>query len=229
MERNRLGQKRTASGAAVMRSDLTNRLILAFFEEWAARGFAALSLESVAKRTGAGKAALYRRWPSKLVMAREALDLVAVDITATAEQGSLTGDVRALLTAIRRALRHPLIRRILPDLNAELVRSPEFAAMLRPFQEARRTRGEALLRRAIGRGDLSANLDIDLANDLLIAPLYWRMTVVSGVSGSVYLDRLTAALVGGLKHIADTSPGKRPNEECRTNLLLKTATPPKGN
>jgi AcrR family transcriptional regulator len=213
MERKRLDQKKKiASGAAVMRPGLTDALIRAFFEEWASRGFSALSLESVAKRAGAGKAALYRRWPSKIAMAREALDLVAVDLTVTPEQGSLSGDVRALLTAMRRALRHPLIRRIVPDLNAELSRSPEFAAMLRPFQEARRTRGEALLRRAIRRGELPADLDVDLANDLLIAPLYWRMTVVSGASGRGYINRLTAALVGGLQNIGSANAVDRPTE-----------------
>ena len=199
MERNRLDHKKVPSGAAVMRPTLTNALLRAFFEEWAQRGFAALSLEAVAKRAGAGKAALYRRWPSKLAMARDALDLVGVDLTATPESATLMEDVFELLKAVRRALRHPLVRRIIPDLNAELVRSPEFAAALRPFQEARRARGEAILRRAIERGELPAGLDIDMANDLLIAPLYWRMTVVAGPTSQAYLDRLADAIVRSLR------------------------------
>lgn len=198
MERNRLDRKKVPSGAAVMRTTLTVALLRAFFEEWALHGFAALSLEAVAKRAGAGKAALYRRWPSKLVLAREALDAVGVDLTATPEQETLVAEVRALLGAIRRALRHPLIRRIVLDLNAELGRSTEFAAALRPFQEARRARGEALVRRAIARGELPADLDIDMANDLLIAPIYWRMTVVTQPTSRDYLDRLAAMIVAGL-------------------------------
>ena len=201
MERNRLDRKKPPSGAALMKPTLTDALVHAFFEEWALRGFAALSLEAVAKRAGAGKAALYRRWPSKLAMAREVLDLIAVDLTATPEQDTLAADVMALLVAIRRALRHPIIRRIVSDLNAELARSTEFAAAMRPFQEARRARGEALLRRAMARGELSANLDIDMANDLLIAPLYWRMAVVMGHADRIYLDRLAAVIVAGLRSI----------------------------
>jgi AcrR family transcriptional regulator len=198
MERNRLVRKKVPSGAAVMRAELTDALMRAFFKEWADRGYAALSLEAVAKRAGAGKAALYRRWPSKVAMAREALELIAVDLTATPEGASLHADVRAFLSAVRRTLRHPLIRRIVPDLNAELVRSREFAAALRPFQDARRAQGIAMLERAIARGELLADLDIEMANDLLVAPLYWRMTVVTGVADQAYLDRLSAVVVAGL-------------------------------
>jgi AcrR family transcriptional regulator len=202
MERKRLDRKKVPSGAAVLRPMLTEALYRAFFEEWASHGFAALSLEAVAKRAGAGKAAIYRRWPSKLAMAREALDLVAVDLTATPDQGSLLDDLKALLLAIRRALRHPLIRRIVPDLNAELARSAAFADAMRPFQEARRARGEALFRRAIGRGELPADLDIDLANDLLVAPIFWRMTVVPGRTDRAYLDRLVSIIVTGLRSMS---------------------------
>jgi AcrR family transcriptional regulator len=202
MERKRLDHKKVPSGAAVMRPMLTDALFRAFFEEWASRGFAALSLEAVAKRAGAGKAALYRRWPSKIAMAREALNLVAVDLTATPHHDTLIDDVSALLLAVRRALRHPLIRRIVPDLNAELARSPAFADAMQPLQEARRARGEALLRLAVARGELSADLDIDLANDLLVAALYWRMAVVPGPTDRAYLDRLVTTVVAGLRSMS---------------------------
>ncbi|WP_439570025.1 TetR family transcriptional regulator [Roseovarius mucosus] len=64
MERNRsvVKSRRKPSGAAVQRADLTDALYRAFFEEWAERGFAAISLERVAARAGAGKAAIYRRF-----------------------------------------------------------------------------------------------------------------------------------------------------------------------
>ena len=198
MERNRIDQKRRPSGAAVMRGELTHALFRALFGEWAERGYAALSLEAVAKRAGAGKAALYRRWPSKAAMARDALDAFGLELTATDDQGSLRADVRALLRSIRRALRHPLVRRIVPDLNAELARNAEFATLVQPFQRARRAHGDALLRRAIARGELPETLDFELANDLLAAPLYWRMLVTPGKSDAAYLDRLARAIVAAL-------------------------------
>lgn len=184
-----------------MRSGLTDALLRALFQEWAERGYAALSLEAVAKRAGAGKAALYRRWPSKAALARDALDQVGLDLTAVTDQGSLQGDIRAILGALRLVLRHPLARRIIPDLHAEIARSAEVAAMMRPFQDARRTRGEDLIRRAIARGELSPGVDMQLANDLLAAPVYWRLIVVPGRADSPYLDRLATAIEAGLRSL----------------------------
>lgn len=201
MERNRLDRKRKPSGAAVMRGELTDALLRALFREWAERGYAALSLEAVAKRAGAGKAALYRRWPSKTALARDALDQVGLDLTAVADQGSLWRDIRAMLGALRLVLRHPLARRIIPDLHAEIARSAEVAAMVRPFQSARRLRGEDLIRRAIERGELPAEVDVQLANDLLAAPLYWRLVVVPGRVDGAYLDRLATAIEAGLRSL----------------------------
>ena len=202
MERNRLVQeKRKPSGAAVMRSDLTASLLRALFEEWAKRGYAALSVEAVAKRAGAGKAAVYRRWPSKEALVRDALNQVGLVLTAVVDQGSLKADILALLAALRRVLRHRLVRRILPDLHAEMARSAEVAAMMQPFQLARRKWGEELIQRAVNRGELSQAIDVELANDLFAALIYWRLIVVRGKADTAYLGRLAKVIEASLRSI----------------------------
>src|ERR1700678_4853302 len=84
VERNRSDENifvsRRPSGAAVRQGDVTDALTRAFFEEWARVGYAALSLERVAKNAGAGKAALYRRWPSKVAMASDLLSKVGLTL-----------------------------------------------------------------------------------------------------------------------------------------------------
>lgn len=76
MERNRSHEKslRKPSGAAVRCADLTETLYHAFFEEWAERGFGALSLERVAACAHAGKAAIYGLFPSRLPPSRRVLE-----------------------------------------------------------------------------------------------------------------------------------------------------------
>lgn len=197
--------RRVATGAAVMQPAVTQALSRALFEEWARTGYAGLRLEKVAKRAGVGKAALYRRWPSKAAMASECLAAVGLTITDVADTGSLEGDVRALLLAIRRVLRHPLVRRVLPDLHAEIGRSPELRASIRPFQAARRERGRALVERAIARGELHAATDMELVADLIGAPIYWRLTVTGGVADRSYVDRLAAALAAAIKASGSTA------------------------
>jgi AcrR family transcriptional regulator len=203
MERNRSddlrAKSRAASGAAIMRADVTEALTRAFFEEWARNGYAGLSLERVARSAGVGKAALYRRWPEKPVMAADLLSRVGLTITDVGDQGSLEGDLEALLLALRRVLRHPLIRRIITDLNAEIERTPALGAAIRPFQRARRERIKGLLNRAIARGELSPGVDRETAADIIAAPLYWRLAVVGGRAHRDHIARLARMLAAALR------------------------------
>lgn len=179
MERNRIDEKksRKPAGAALKRPELTQALYRALFEEWAERGYAAISLERVASRAQAGKAAIYRRWPSKLLFCSDAIKETAVPLVETPDCGSLQEDVQAFLLNLRRVLRHPLVRRILPDLEAERARGGEITSVLDHLAAERRARFQDLINRAVSRGELGQTVDRDLILDTLPAPLYWRMIV----------------------------------------------------
>lgn len=183
-----------------MQPAVTAALTRALFEEWAARGYAALSLERVAKRAGVGKAALYRRWPSKLVMVTECLEELGIELAKIPDTGTLEGDVRKLLGSVRRLLRHPIVSRILPDLHAEMPRNPQLAEAIRGrLQTERRRRAATIVERAIARGELDERVDPDLVNDMLGGVIYWRMIVTGGKADSHYLDRLARFVVVGMR------------------------------
>lgn len=181
-----------------MQPSVTDALTRALFEEWARVGYGALSLEAVAKRAGVGKAALYRRWPSKLAMVSDRLEGVGVELTQVPDTGSLLGDVRGFLRSVRRLLRHPLVRRILPDLHAEMNRSPELAQAVRGrLQVERRERGALMFERAMRRGELPCGLDLDMANDV-VGLLYWRMIVTGERADTAYIEQLARFIVAAL-------------------------------
>ena len=205
MERNRSVEKvrRRPSGAAVMSADLTIALYRAFCEEWAERGLAAVSLERVAAKAGAGKAAIYRRFSSRQDFAAAALSDLGLALAMPEDHGSLEADILAFLTRLRVVLRHPVIRRILPDLHAEAARSAEMRALSSQVAEARRGQGQVLLDRAIARGELEPLLDRDLALDLLPAPLYWRMVVLGQTPTRRQLVLEAAAITAGLRALVD--------------------------
>lgn len=211
MRRNRsddsmtIKMRRTVAGAAVMQPAVTEALTRAFFREWAETGYAALSLERVARRAGVGKAALYRRWPSKIAMAGERLAAIGVPMTDLLDTGSLEGDIRAVLLSLRRILRHPIVRRILPDLHAEAARSSELAAAIHPFQTARRRHVGTVVDRAAMRGELNPSVDHDLVADLLGAPIYWRIVVIGGVADRHYIDTLAAATCAAIRSMAHSA------------------------
>ncbi|GAB0105469.1 TetR/AcrR family transcriptional regulator [Nocardia sp. JMUB6875] len=187
---------RRTSGGPVLQDELTDALTKAFFEELAAVGYGRLSIEAVARRAGAGKAAVYRRWTSKQAMAEDLITKVAVAAADTPDTGTLRGDLRAYLGAAADGLRHPLASKIIPDLFAEAAREPTLAASLSEgVGGARRERAAELLRRGIDRGELPADLNLSLALDFLLGPLYWRLTIVADPPEPDYLDELTTMLL----------------------------------
>lgn len=189
-------RRRTPSGAAVMQPAKTHAIERAMLREWVRTGYAALTIEAVAKQAGVGKAAIYRRWPSKLALVSDVLTRYGGELIVVPDTGDLHNDIVLMLRQIRRLLRHPLIRRILPDLHAEVLRNPELDRALRqPLQATRKSKGTEVFLKAIQRGELPPEVDIDLATDMLGSIMYWRMIVMRKAADAAYLDTLAAAIM----------------------------------
>lgn len=196
--------RRAPAGAAVLREDVTEAIRAAVFAELAAVGYGRMSMEGIARRAGVGKAAVYRRWRSKLPLVLDMVSDFAAQGLPVPDTGTLYGDVRALLEVSARALRHPVAAQIIPDLLAEAARSPELSDALRTaLRDAQGGIAAAVIRQAAARGELSAATDPDLALDLLAGPLYWHLAVMRTPYTPRRLDALATAAVAALKASAD--------------------------
>ncbi|EWC59845.1 Transcriptional regulator, TetR family [Actinokineospora spheciospongiae] len=192
--------RRAPTGAALLQPHITSAITDSVLHELAARGYGRLSMEAVAKRAGVSKSALYRRWPSKQDMVIAVLSEFSVAQAEVSDTGSLRGDLLATLRAVRDWVTHPRFATILPDLVAEATRNPTLAgAIAATIGEPRRALGAVPLRRAIDRGELPADLDLELALDLVAAPVYWRLTVRQAPAPPDYLDRLADHIVRALR------------------------------
>ncbi|MFG3590557.1 TetR/AcrR family transcriptional regulator [Streptomyces sp. NPDC047990] len=192
---------RVATGGAVLRERVTEAIAEAAFAELAETGYARLSMEAVARRAGVGKAALYRRWPSKPAMIMDLVrGRVADSLPHIPATGDLHTDLRALLASYRSQLANPLLALIGAELLAESRRDSTLAQMLHTEVAApRRLAALALLRGAIDQGELPPTLDVELATDLLIAPLAFRMVILDEHGDNDYLETLTTATLAALK------------------------------
>lgn len=191
---------RRTHGGPVLQREVTEAIQNAFFEELAEVGYGRLSIDAVAKRAGVGKAAIYRRWRSKLQITVALTSVVAVAAIDVPDTGSLRSDIRQYLANGRAALTHPLARKIIPDLLAEATRNPGLAdALLETVRNPRRIKAALLVQRAVERGELPADTDIEMCLDFLAGPLYWRLTVVQSSTAQDYLDRLTDKVVAAMK------------------------------
>jgi AcrR family transcriptional regulator len=189
-------KKQRPAGAAVFQPRVTQALFRALAVEWARHGYGALSLEAVAKRAGVGKAALYRRWRSKLEMVGDSLEQLGLQMHPAPDTGSFAGDLEVLLFTFREQLRHRFVGRILADLHAEMNRNPQLAKRVREvIQKKRRERGEIILRRAIARGEISADTDLELVKDATGALVYWRLVVLGEAADDQYIRRVLHAIL----------------------------------
>ncbi|GGZ21746.1 TetR family transcriptional regulator [Streptomyces poonensis] len=172
-------RRRAPAGAAVLREDVTEAIRAAVFEELAAVGYARMSIEGIARRAGVGKTAVYRRWRSKLHLVLDLVSAVAVQGLPVPDTGALETDLWLLYEVTSRALRHPVAGQVIPDLQAEAARNPEIAeALQKALREGQQGVASGIVRAAAGRGEIRADVDEDLALDLISGPLYWRAVVV---------------------------------------------------
>ena len=205
--------RRAPAGAAVLRGDITAAIRRAVMQELAEVGYGRLSIEAVARRAGVGKTAVYRRWSSKLEMVLEIVSSVAGQRLALPDTGTLRGDLELLLRLAAHALQHPLASQIVPDLLAEAARNPAIAQTLREALLAnQREAGALLVDRAVTRGELPAAVDPDVAVELIIGPLYWRLAIARTPVPDGHLPRLAAATAAALVAVSTTSVHGNVNE-----------------
>jgi AcrR family transcriptional regulator len=192
--------KRAPAGAAVLRGDITAAIRNAVMNELAEVGYGRLSIEAVARRAGVGKTAIYRRWSNKLEMVLEIVSEVAGRSIPLPDTGSFEGDLTLLMMIVSRALQHRIASQIIPDLMAEAARNPQIAETLQKALRAHQTAvGDKLVGQAVARGELPAGADPELAVDLIVGPLYWRLAVARTPISDDHLEKLIAAVTTALQ------------------------------
>lgn len=138
---------------------------------------AATSMDTVAERAGVSKATIYRWWGSKELLALDALyETWAAAGLATRRGGTLRGEMLALVRPWVRIVAEGSSARILIALMAAARDDPEFGQTYRKrFVEPRRDEARAMFARAISRGEIPADTDVEVATDLLWGPFYHRL------------------------------------------------------
>ncbi len=160
------------------RSEARKQAILrAAFELLGEHGLDATSMDAVADRAGVSKATIYRWWDSKELLALDAL-YAAWDTASQARRptGTLRSEMLALVRPWVRLAAGGSSPRILTALLAKAQTDPEFGQAYRAhFVEPRRDQARAMFSRAIARGEIAADTDVEVATDLLWGPLYHRL------------------------------------------------------
>ncbi|MFP6623307.1 MAG: TetR/AcrR family transcriptional regulator [Myxococcota bacterium] len=164
------GNVPVATTAGRPRSEEAHRAILdATLELLAEVGFSAMTVEGVASRAQVGKATIYRRWPSKLPLVVEAFgQLPGFEEVDT---GSLAEDLKKMIRGYLQAFNESPLSAILPSLAGERAHNPELAEVFEPVSKGRRQPLVRAFERAVDRNEVPAELDVELAADLVVGPI----------------------------------------------------------
>jgi AcrR family transcriptional regulator len=161
-------------------------------------GLGALTTDAVAARAGVSKATLYRRWPSKQALLRDAAASIVGEIIIP-DTGTLAGDVTELLRSAIRVYADDPAGRLIPALVSEMAFDPELARVIRDgFLAQRRGAVAGVLDRARERGELRPGIDRDLALDLLAGVIYYRFLITGGALDEQLVADLAPALLHGI-------------------------------
>jgi AcrR family transcriptional regulator len=190
-------RKKNAPGRP--RSDATRTAILkAAYEILVAGGFAAFTIEGVAARAGAGKATIYRWWPSKGALAVEAFMIAVVPrMDSVRETRSGIADLRQhvqMAARIYRGRAGALLRELLALSQEDETTRRQ---LQKDFLEPRRRVGMATLRRALDSGELNRRVDPEVLADALWGPIFHRLLVTSRPMDVRSVDRLLDIVLRG--------------------------------
>lgn len=152
----------------------------AAIEVLAESGYDGMTMDMVAARAKAGKATVYRRWSSKAELIFEAVRHIKrrqVDLEHLPDTGTLRGDLLALFKpqSVEEA-EHKL--GVMAGLASVLLQNPQLAdagdaAIVQPWALVNRM----LMKRALERGEISANADIDAASQVLPSMAAYRALI----------------------------------------------------
>jgi AcrR family transcriptional regulator len=158
---------------AAAKEDRQHELVLAAFNQVAARGFEGLRTREVAAEVGLNIATLHYYFPTKEALIRGVVDEAMRRFRSTLEpHGSPANQLRTHLRAVRQLLRtDPKLRAVMGELALRSARDQSIARIMRETNDAWYRTLRGLLRRAAKEGHLRPELDNDDVAALIVATL----------------------------------------------------------
>lgn len=178
------------------RDDAKDDAILAAARDLLAeRGFDGMTMDAVAERAQAGKATVYRRWPSKVQLTVDAL-LCRGGLAISIDDLPDTGNLRDDLLAVRMGRPRADDNEIMSGLMSAVRENPELAAVFHEqFVRSRVTLMREILERARLRGELRAGIDLDMVASVAPAMVAYRKMVVGKPVDDEFIVRMVDSVI----------------------------------
>jgi AcrR family transcriptional regulator len=189
-------------------------------------GYRHLTIEAIAARAGVGKQTIYRWWPSKGAVILEAIYGEFVSRALWVDSGDFPADIRAQIQRMAAMFADPAIGPVVASLVGEAQHDPAFAQayharIVTPSREAWRT----IFAQAREAGHVRADLDLDLAIDLFLAPVWYRLLLRPGTWHEFDSTAMTEAILRAITPSTTQQPADPPVPSTSAASALVTPGP----
>ncbi|MGH9760709.1 MAG: TetR/AcrR family transcriptional regulator [Blastocatellia bacterium] len=173
-------------------------------------GYARLTMERVATESGVAKTTLYRRWPTKATLCMDLYLDVARRELQDPDIGDVASDLKHIVLTVVRLQTRTVAGPAFLGLIAEAQVNPESrTAFLAEFAERRREVTRMVLRRAIKRGELRPDTDVDLVIDAIGGAATFRLLNGHAPLNKKFADALVSLVLSGCRAAQNPQKGAR--------------------
>jgi AcrR family transcriptional regulator len=135
------------------------------------------TIDEIANRSGVAKTTIYRNFASKQALVVEAVHACTFIIPAVTDSGSLRDDLISCYIGTTKASYDGRLGDMMLSMMDAAQRDPELGRLVRAQNDQRRRFATNVLERAVARGDLPNDVDVDLLVTLIAGPLVYTKLV----------------------------------------------------
>lgn len=178
---------------------MVRKVLEVTLSQLALHGFERLSVPEVAALSGLNKTSVYRRWPTKADLVREALQSTMEHTNEAPDTGNLRADLLLLARAAVGFVESPQGMGVLRTLLAEGA-NPEVRQLAASmFQQQETAAPLIVLQRAKARGELSEDADLKLLLTTIAGALMHHILIEQERVTDALLERLIDLVLLGVK------------------------------
>lgn len=170
-------------------------------------GYAAFTIEGVARESGVAKSTIYRHWPTRLALISDSLEILnqqprpEIDATTVREQ------VAQLIEHLVQVFDDSVLSACIPALIEAAEHHPEVAEFLHTYSAQRRQSLVDTIQRGIDSGELPQHLNAELTALALSAPIIYNRTMTPKAMTSRQAGELVDMLLGKTDNSKTNLPG----------------------
>jgi len=161
-------------------------------------GFNELTIEGIAARAEVGKPTIYLRWSNKASLVMDAFLAATTTELAFPDTGSIEDDLRWQMQQLVKLMNSPRGQIIATIIGGGQTDAKLIEIFRTKWLSTRRTEAKKAIARGIKKGQLRADVDLEIAIDALYSPLFYRLLLKHAPLDDTLVDNLLDLVMKGL-------------------------------